>query len=1773
MIKLLQCSSLAACLLVATSPFSLAQTNAPPPMATGGPKPFLSACTKLVVSNAVKKTVDIRIRPTKDGVEEPFYDVPFALHVPVEVRHEGGPACVVWRITISWENPSQEWYEQSYDPSTKARGFYPLNGKQPPPDSVRWGGAPLKWEDDVPVPTFARVGSYVVRDLKKEQHEPFGTVGDSDSYVLEPSTPGWYALWFAFDLSGIWPAKEPKRDTIRGTLHIDTVVSRSVRDPSDEVIAYLFGRGKRPEEIKEDKFYRAATIDLPFKLRRDGWEFDHAELRVVDRNKVEKKRIQHPRAYDNYEFQQKIGGKVVEMRVVERFQREPRVEVTDAPMPDKDELWDVVYIVESIWQASFPPSIPDNSFGIVKLEGKRDERFKQKPDWKPEGTWSTYRWDPTSTDVYKENSTEREKAGEHQSRALDPMEKRWESGVGEIRQRFLNDYGNDAAEWFVPGFHEDLMTGPKQGEPPYQYVVRGRYPQRKDADTAEIGAYPLLAYRVGPWNLIGFYKRLSEIEGRVVASKVQAGEATIVSDVDDFWKWFVKFGFLLGQQFPIATLAQINATQEAVPLPGLLQSRDRLRFVLQPDAGLPPWRGMQPVWDAKDKIWHWADNELPKLNIGTLPGGSEPGSVNKPVATSPELAARMQKKLQEILAQISQHRTAISKHTDEARAAYDVILAELDAAYQTYGGPGHPELTLWRIDYRKARERVPLDIARSSNDPEFLKKALAESAIEGASPDTRVLEAKLHVLSGDAIAAVEALWRALNVETNHPAARQMLADLECAFLQRSIEKSQGAIAEARKHFYGYLLERGFSDTDIISSKTNRLDWMATRIGVYGEEAWAAFTTGLFGSFSAFYGKPAAEADLLATTERQMTTAFVGLHTMRLLRKKGVTFAEMQKLTSTQMRDKIGMVRSDADAANLGVAVREAMKLPDVQAMMAGNREALEAGMKQGYWDSADVSNTWIEWYGDLTSAYNLFTLLLPAAKSGTAGRTSGLMWTKAETAMVGELQTLGVVKSGTEVVATSIGITRGLNAIGATERGKKVMQHLEQLEKYQAGLGLGDKVVWTTGKITGALTFGLVTVTATEHLVGHKAAMLVQAALLFATDTELLVKLLKARNIPPDKIAKLIINDYIPATKVHLKRLAYAEKSTFELEELLTRVKAGNKLSADDFTILNRYFGSNWRTITPGAVASENAAIAVNAAAESLRNGVDNGALQAAKELKPALQAEAKATTQTLQEQQKVADALNAAAPDAAPPVVQQPATPTRGPPIPDKPITAKFGVPAQPAAPPPPPKKLRPPPATPEYPPSGQRVLPEETRAAKELGAYVIHPPLRPTSRTAEALQALHNGQFAAAERKIIQIQDDIRSGLLREADEMTMERLHVWRMVANDLQRVTRKTPKPGSSVINTAIPAATVEEVLSKPGMLKPKTTTGAMSTVFEVEGHPDLFVKHIKHEFERWNKKLGKMETVNINILEDVENNLLHEQLARAMGFDVPAMEARIIYDANGKEVEAYYVMRKVEGTPLANMTAGEIFLYREELARHKALATLIGDFDRKLDNYIITAEGHFVPIDAGMGDAAGTRLSREMAKEGYEFAADAPFSIDGVYGRDHWYAKSIAEAPGKEILSHEKTLFRKFLIGEESMTFQGAEPVVIEIEKFFVNGAKAADAKKAIRDAYIRMYLPERVKKLASLKNLNAADPAVLAGLEQEAMRSLESKLDQAIEAVETNLKARAPKIRDSMKGLNDHNGQPLFETDVSGALRLDDDFIIRFTLQYFLNTTTNRRAA
>ena len=246
----------------------------------------------------------------------------------------------------------------------------------------------------------------------------------------------------------------------------------------------------------------------------------------------------------------------------------------------------------------------------------------------------------------------------------------------------------------------------------------------------------------------------------------------------------------------------------------------------------------------------------------------------------------------------------------------------------------------------------------------------------------------------------------------------------------------------------------------------------------------------------------------------------------------------------------------------------------------------------------------------------------------------------------------------------------------------------------------------------------------------------------------------------------------------------------------------------------------------------------------------------------------------------------------------------------------------------------------------------------------------------------------------------------------------------------------------------------------------------------------------------------VEMMNNNpaqLIADMEGEAVHSALARALGFDVPAMSIRVFPPgASGADVKAvYYVIRRIEGDILATRPLGEIFQYRDDLARHRALALLVGDWDRHLKNYMISKEGRFFPLDAGVADPTGLRY--------YSF--DDPVHMQGFYGRDHWLVRRYREVQNPSAAKPVRAM--KGLLAEEMLTYNRAVEDTVDKILDFVTGARQAELRAILEGAYGRVH---------------ANNP--------HAVR-------QAVENTMAAMRARAQTLDKVMRELNERNGVPL----------------------------------
>lgn len=1055
----------------ATPPAPAGRTGPPPALAKDS-EPFISGCDIKARPGADISRRMWTARPNGEAPEALYFDVPFAIGIPAIVRHEGGIARISYRVTVEWDGAPEDWTKDKRKFYPTDSGLYSADNKTLPDGSVFYdnyghGYSTSQWtkvslDKDGKVPTWAMRSGLGIET--ERNHEAFAKGSSWDSFVLAPSVPGRYVVWLAVDLFEDWPRKELKRTELRGKFHVDVLVTRTERPPRDEEIAWLFGRDKkRPKDMPDDKFFLAGTYELPFVVKRDAWVFHHSEV-VPVRGSVKQPKTQFAMymSYTNTEVTSSVnaGGPAVGLN----FQSDTwdgEVRGTD----EKGKPVEHIYREKNVWTINLPQQIPDYSFTTTTAAGSKEDEFNMGSNdfrGRTQEQLDTvifphlyrFSWMPEP-----ESQAESNRSGRVGHTWHTESEDERKDAADRLKY-FTDEYGPATKEFWFEDYRKDTYDGPTGGGP-FKFAVYGYPPIADDGvrtlTITETNPWPAVAYNVGPWRVVGYYTRLGNPGKRGGGATPKIGEATVVSDKDKFWEWFLTFTPILSDNMLKVTRARINAHLEAQPLPELLRSQKRLMLalstepepsVLSSNASTHEWlkqKGEQVGRGVQD-----AAGALDSATRGVLPGGGKLGTQDAPATSSLSAKQRIADKSAEIAVEIRARREAIEQHTKDARAALDAINKKISEGYDLYFDAAHPYIAVWQRTYRKQYERIGLEIAMDTKDPGVLEKALEVARQEANSTDTRLLEAELLKMTGDTIGALMALRSAVASDPDHPVAAEALKDAECAFLATAIDKSQGAIQQSRAAFYGYLLERGFTNADVQVKGdwafARGVSWARSSLRVYTEEAWAVFTTGLFGSFSVFTGKLEGEELLAATTEKQMVTTFIGLNTILRLRSNGYTFGQITNMTSRQVRDALplrdyrGNLYPETNANYHCVGIREAMKLPDVQALIGvaqpewvtknrtaypGDELALRLGVEKGYWNPKDVGDTWIEWIGDATSMYNLL-LLLGGAKVGMEGRTTSIFWSQADLAMMQALEKSGHVISGTEAVANSIRLTHYL---------------------------------------------------------------------------------------------------------------------------------------------------------------------------------------------------------------------------------------------------------------------------------------------------------------------------------------------------------------------------------------------------------------------------------------------------------------------------------------------------------------------------------------------------------------------------------------------------------------------------------------------------------------------------------------------------------------------------------------------------------------------------
>lgn len=1174
----------------------------------------------------------------------------------------------------------------------------------------------------------------------------------------------------------------------------------------------------------------------------------------------------------------------------------------------------------------------------------------------------------------------------------------------------------------------------KRGQAPVKEPVLYRYygttPRR--FALKKVPASNVISICAGPYLVKGYYRRLKDDVDS--GGGVRTPPATVSDDLDPFWEWFVTFHRLLKAKKAVIDEGRMKASILGTTLNALRRDNKQLQ-------------------------------EFALLET-----------------TSDRLKASLLRHVGRLGREIKDCREQIDHAFGEAQQAIEDILAELDRAYGKYGAR-HGELLLWKKAYADQRDFLAVEFALVEGDPDSLAAALQVLEQRGVSARVRLLEAELRRKMNDAVGALYALRSAVRIEPDNPEAQRALRDLECDFLRAAIQKAHGTIQTAREKFFTYLKERGF-EQDALKRR-----WVYVPvIDLDRETAWAIFTTGPSGILAGLMDKPGAMEALLAERTEELTRAHLGLHSMLFLRSRGKTFDRIKTMTTKEIFDVMplkntqGRPYTDAQAHFMGTMIREAMHLEDIRALVNDDRPTLEAAVKKSYWNPYDMPDSWIEFIGDAASVKNLILLLLPSAIARVGGKFVAGGYLSAETAAA--LAEAKSLETGVDVLARLVRWNRALEWLKAKPAGQYLMKTLERSHQFQQSLGTGHKIAWTLEKAVAVMVLQGISMHVAAEVGGPECALIMEMLWLLAFDAELLGKLMgvgqakqlegviERRLLPAidkkmDDI-KLLGEDHGKLQKVLESRssgagvkvsedVQKAEKELLEslylkrrVREILDKHRIPKTLKPEEIAVLMKALGPKQKHqeyIRKIIAKRADGTALTDAEIEVLekefgtnwRNAVPEG--EAAQDVLIAYDRAIEAWIDGRRDgSEKAARILMQEAEEEA----QKLAEAGR------KIEELRSSI-----------KSIR-----------SKNPLPEMIDDYASLPGYV-----KPTKKIQQAEMALQADRYDDAARAYQEAIDEIFPDTVVTREDL--DRLKVLQSKLEMCEKL-KTTPRPtldqASLRFADAIDDAQRDAIAaSKDRWIHKRDLMTANSNTFET---PDG---------RYYIKELGGKKSVEAAQAE-FESELVNYELARELGIATPGMTTATI---DGKR---YLIYRKIEdGLELNKLPPEMIFHYRHEIARHRALAGLTGDFDRHLENYMVTPDGRLYAIDQGYGDIRGM-LARET---GIDPSNEAYF--EGILGRDHWwirYHRDLTQFPPDPDAV-------KGILYEGSLTYNAAKPTIDKVLSIVGDDGRLMEI---LQRAYQRGY-PDRAEAFAK----------------------------QAAQ----HLKMRAGKLDGTLRGLNQRNGVPL----------------------------------
>jgi hypothetical protein len=132
--------------------------------------------------------------------------------------------------------------------------------------------------------------------------------------------------------------------------------------------------------------------------------------------------------------------------------------------------------------------------------------------------------------------------------------------------------------------------------------------------------------------------------------------------------------------------------------------------------------------------------------------------------------------------------------------------------------------------------------------------------------------------------------------------------------------------------------------------------------------------------------------------------------------------------------------------------------------------------------------------------------------------------------------------------------------------------------------------------------------------------------------------------------------------------------------------------------------------------------------------------------------------------------------------------------------------------------------------------------------------------------------------------------------------------------------------------------------------------------EIDGR-DYAGKHLK--LERTMPDGQVVTRTEQQLRESIMAELAAAELASLFGVNVAPIRVRRV-PLTGPFERFEMITPWIPGRTLDGLTDAQIIAMKDQLADHRVFSLLLGDHDRKLDNYMVDAHGRLIGLDAGQG---------------------------------------------------------------------------------------------------------------------------------------------------------------------------------------------------------------